>query len=171
MISQKEGIQRWQNGVNNARGHAFENGIEAACKIYQMRGRARIEKAHEPFRVMKKDGSGMFTGRFTALAEPDYKGTLDGGKSFVMEAKYTSTDRMKRGVLTKEQMNALAEHAKLGAISAVCVGIRDKYFTVPWEVWDNMKKYYGRQYVTTDDLGQYRVKYNGAVMFLDFAGK
>ena len=93
---------------------------------------------------------------------------MAGGQSVVFEAKYTTTDRLRREVLTKEQMDALDRHWKMGASAAVCAGIQDQYFFVPWKVWDGMKERFGRKYVTARDLEPYRVKFNGAVMFLDY---
>ena len=42
--------QQWQNRVNNAQGHIFEDGIKAACQVYQGSGRATVDKTPEPFR-------------------------------------------------------------------------------------------------------------------------
>ena len=167
MIDQEAARRIYQNGMNNAQGRAFEECIKAACEEYRRRGRADIEKTPEPFRVTKKHGSGVFTGRFTALAQPDFEGTLDGGRSIVFEAKYTTTDHLKRSVLTNNQMDTLARRDKMGAVAAVCGGIRDKFYFVPWEIWRDMKEHFGRQYVTVEDLEPYRVRFAGAVMFLD----
>lgn len=165
---QQKARQQYQNSVNNAQGHFFESYIKAACRIYQDNERAEIEKTPEPFRVTKKHRDGTFTGRFTALAQPDFIGTLNGGRAICFEAKYTTTDRMKRSVLTDTQMKTLESHSKLGAVTGVCIGIQDKFFFIPLEVWQDMKKIYGRQYLTAEDIEQYRVKFTGAVMFLDY---
>lgn len=167
-IDQRRARQRWQNTVNNAQGHIFEDNIKAACVAYRERGRAKIDKTPEAFRVKTKHPDGTFTGWFTAPAQPDYQGTLDGGRSIVFEAKYTTTDRMKRGVLTGEQMDDLEDHARCGAVAAVCIGIQDKFFFIPWEVWREMKRNFGRQYVTAADVEKFRVRFTGAVMFLDY---
>lgn len=166
--NQQKARRRYQNSVNNAQGHFFEGYIKVACAIYRDDKRAEIEKTPEPFRVMKKHQDGTFTGRFTAHAQPDFQGTLNGGRSICFEAKYTTTDRMKRSVLTDTQMKALEYHRQLGAVAGVCAGIQEKFFFIPWEVWQDMKKIYGRQYVTAEDVEQYRVKFTGAVMFLDY---
>lgn len=160
--------QQWQNKVNNAQGHLFEDGIRVACLSYHDSGRAEIDKTPEPFRVTSKGKDGTFTGRFTALASPDFQGTLRGGRSIVFEAKYTTTDRLKRAVLTGAQMEALENHARSGAAAGVCGGIQDAYFFMPWELWRDMKKHFGRVYVTAADLEPYRVRFTGAVMFLDY---
>lgn len=166
--NQRRARQQYQNAVNNAQGHFFEGYIKSACLIYSERDRAEVDKTPEPFRVLEKSRDGVFKGRFTAHAQPDFQGTVDSGHSIVFEAKYTTTDRMKRDVLTDEQQKVLERHARRGAITAVCVGIDDKFFFVPWEIWRDMKEHYGRKYVTAADIEPYRVKFTGAVMFLDY---
>lgn len=136
MIDNQRAALRYQNKVNNAQGHFFESAIKAACTLYSDRERADVDKTPEPFRVLEKSRDGKFKGRFTARAQPDFQGTLDGGRSIVFEAKYTTTDRLKWDVLTQEQ--------------------RD------------MKEHFGRKYVTAADLEQWRVRFNGAVLFLDY---
>lgn len=160
--------QRYQNTVNNAQGHIFEDAILCGCAWYRQAGIAEIDKTPEPFRVMAKFNDGIFKGRFTARAQPDFQGTITGGRSIVFEAKYTTTDRLNRNVLTVKQMEALEQHRQLGALAYVCAGIRDKHFFIPWVDWEHMKERFGRQYVTAEDLEPFRVKFNGAVMFLDF---
>ena len=168
-IDQRRAALQYQNKVNNAQGHFFEGAIKAACALYSERERADVDKTPEPFRVIEKGRDGIFKGRFTARAQPDFQGTLAGGRSIVFEAKYTTTDRMKRDVLTKEQQDALERHAARGALAAVCAGIGDKFFFVPWQMWRDMKQLYGRKYVTAADLEPLRVRFNGAVLFLDYA--
>lgn len=161
--------RQYQNWVNNAQGHDFEQAIERACAIYAQQGIAWIEKTPEPFRVTEKSKSGgVFQGRFTARAQPDFQGTVKGGRSIVFEAKYTSTDRLRRDVLTDWQMETLERHGRLGAIAFVCAGIRGSFFTVPWTRWKDMKHFWGRQYVTANDLEPCRVRFDGAVRFLEY---
>ena len=167
-FEQQKARQRYQNTVNNAQGHFFENGIKAGCQMYEDSKRAKIEKTPEPFRVMKKHPDGTFTGRFTSLAQPDFQGTLHGGRSICFEAKYTTTDRMKRSALTEKQMETLDFHYSLEAVAAVCIGIKDKFYFIPWQVWRDMKQIYNRQYLLQSDIEQYRVKFTGAVLFLDY---
>ena len=77
-----EAVRRYKNAINNAQGHSFEGYIKAACALYAQQGRAEIDKTPEPFRVTAKDRkNGTFSGRFTARAQPDFQGTLDGGRS------------------------------------------------------------------------------------------
>ncbi len=158
----------YQNTINNAKGQQFEKDIEAACLFYAQKGIAVIHKTPEPFRVSKKNPDGTFSGRFTNQhAQPDFQGTLAGGRSIVFEAKYTTTDKLHQNILTETQSQMLEEHSALGARAGVCTGIKDRFYFVPWEVWQNMKTIFGRKYVTANDLAPYRVKYIGAVLFLD----
>lgn len=162
--------QRYRNIVNNAQGHLFEGMIVAACKLYADQGRAVIDKTPEPFRVMQngKSKDGTFKGRFTSPAQPDFQGTLAGGKSIVFEAKFTTTDRLKQDVLTEVQRATLDRHHTLGAIAAVCAGIGPDSFFIPWPIWRDMKTVYGRKYIRAADAELYRVKYSMAVLFLDY---
>lgn len=163
--------QRYQNTVNNAQGNLFEACVKAGCIAYRNKGIAEIDKTPEPFRVTKKYNNGTFTGRFTAPAQPDFQGTLKGGRSICFEAKFTTTDRLKRGILTDNQMEVLEKHEELGALSGVCAGIKDKYFFIPWGIWRDMKQHFGRQYVTAVDIEIYRVNFTGSIMFLDYIHK
>lgn len=167
-IDQRRAAQQYRNKVNNAQGQFFERAIKAACALYSERGRADVDKTPEPFRVLEKSRDGIFKGRFTARAQPDFQGTLDGGRSIVFEAKYTTGDRMKREVLTKPQQDALEHHSRRGAIAAVCAGIGNDFFFVPWFIWRDMKQCFGRKYVTAADLESFRIRFNGAVLFLDY---
>lgn len=160
--------RKYQNWVNNAQGHDFEKAIERACAIYAQRGIAWIEKTPEPFRVISKAKSGgVFQGRFTSRAQPDFQGTLEGGRSIVFEAKYTTTDRLRLDLLTERQMEVLERHDKLGAHTNVCAGIKDQFFFFPWGLWRDMKENWSRSYITAGDIANYRVRFDGAVRFLE----
>ena len=163
----KRVLDSWRGKKNNAQGHFFESYIKTACAIYKQKGTARVEKMPEPFMVLEKKERGIFKGRFIAHAQPDFMGTLSGGRSICFEAKYTSTDKLAQTVLTAEQWDSLEQHWKAGAKAGVCAGIGDVYAFIPWPVWRSMQEIYGRKYVTAEDLEPYRVKFNGACMFLD----
>ncbi|EGT5422326.1 Holliday junction resolvase RecU [Clostridioides difficile] len=162
--------QKYQNKVNNIQGQYFEGYIKAACMNYRNIGRAEIDKTPEPFRVLTKDNkTGKFTGRFTREhAQPDFQGTLQNGKSICFEAKYTTTDTLKRSILTENQMKLLESHHKLGALTGICAGIQEEFFFIHWIVWRDMKKYFKKQSLTAKDIKIFKIKFNGAVMFLDF---
>lgn len=170
-INEAQLQQKYRNRVNNAQGQCFEREILAGCRMYEQHKIAVIDKTPEPFRVTKKHQNGLFTGRFNTPAQPDFQGTLKGGQSIVFEAKKTSKDRITRNVLTDTQMEVLEKHNRLGALCGVCVGIQDSFFFIPWNVWRDMKEMYGRQYLKPEDIEEYRVRFDGAVHFLQNVGK
>lgn len=163
----KKALDSWKGKRNNAQGHFFEGFIKTACTIYKQKGLAYVEKMPEPFMVLEKRERGIFKGRFIAHAQPDFMGTLSGGRSICFEAKYTSTDKLAQTVLTGEQWDSLEQHWKAGAKAGVCAGIGNVYAFIPWPVWRSMQEIYGHKYMTAEDLEPYRVKFNGACMFLD----
>lgn len=168
-MSKPDPRRSYKAGVSNNLGHVFEDAVKKGCTVYLQRGKAMIDKTPEPFMVKQKKQDGIFVGRFTAHAQPDFQGTLAGGRSIIFETKYTTTERAKRDMLTPTQAAILEMHDSLGALAAVCVGIHGKgYFFVPWPVWRDMKKTFGRVTLTAEDLEPFRVKFNGAVLFLDY---
>lgn len=156
---------------SRAAGAAFEKLIEVSCKVYKSRNLAYIEKTPEPMRpISRADRCGRFTAVYTATAQPDYKGTLAGGRVVVFEAKHTDSDTMKQERVTPAQAEALSMHYALGALCFVLISIKDRYFAVLWTVWNDMKQIYGRKYITAFDVEKYEVKIiadKGSV-YLDF---
>lgn len=164
--------KKYRAAMSNGRGHLHEAMIEGACRAYREQGRAYIIKVPEPFRVITKNrGRGIATIQFTAHAQPDYMGIVknpDGtGSAIAFEAKYTMSDKLMQKAVTPTQARALQKISELGGIAGVCAGINDKYFFIPWVVFGDMKRYYGRQYVTAADVDEYRVKFDGVIWFLD----
>lgn len=152
-------------------GKNFEKIIIDACEYYRSQGIADITKVDEPFKVLKLYGYRQFKGQFTDKANPDFEGTLKGGQSICFEAKYTSQRRMAKSVISEKQEEVLNYKSALGAVVGVCVGIGQRYFFVPWEVWANMKEIYGKKSVSVNDLARYEVKFRHGVMFLDRLSK
>ena len=83
------------------------------------------------------------------------------------QSKRRGKDRINRNVLTDTQMDVLEKHNRLGAFCGVCVNIQDDFFFIPWNVWRDMKEMYGRQYLKAEDIEGYKVRFDGAVHFLD----
>lgn len=156
MKGRRGALGQYHASMSNNRGHDFEEAIRQACLLYASQGRAKVEKTPEPFRVLEKREGGIFVGRFTAHAQPDFQGTLDGGRSIIFEAKYTTTDAMKRDVLTETQMETLERHHRCGALAAV---------------WRDMKEAFGHMSVSAAELEDFRVRFTGAVLFLDYVHK
>lgn len=151
-------------------GETFENMIASACEYYRRLGIAEIEKTPEPFRVTRPAENGKFYGYFEKKAQPDFKGTLKGGRAVVFEAKHTDSDKIEMRRVTDEQAERLTAHQKLGAVAFVVVSFGlSRFFSVPWEVWANIPETFGRKYVKAKDLAPYEVKIKSGV--LDFLKK
>lgn len=162
--------RKYRAAMSNGRGRIHEQLIEGACRAYEIQGRAYIIKVPEPFRVITKNrGRGIATVQFIAHAQPDFVGLTKGGTSIAFEAKHTDTERLLQRVVTPTQAAALQKFQDLGGVSAVCAGIGDECFMIPWDVFSHMKEHYGRAYATAADLEEYRVKFNGVIWFLDYA--
>lgn len=156
---------------SRAAGAAFEKLIEVSCKVYKSRNLAYIEKTPEPMRpISGADRQGKFTAIYTATAQPDYKGTLAGGRAVVFEAKHTDSDTMKQERVTPAQAEALSTHYALGALCFVLISIKDRCFVIPWHEWKYMKQSFGRKYITAADLKEYEVKMKAdkGSVYLDF---
>lgn len=161
-----------QNKKNRSDGAYFENIINQSCEYYKNIGLAFIEKTPEPMHVVRQIQTGGFLAFFEKQAQPDYKGTMKGGLSVVFEAKYTSKNRIEYNRLTETQLKALSLHHKLGAkvFILVYMGLQD-FYRIPFNVWENMKRLYGRLYITKAELEKFRVEsQNLNVRFLSFSG-
>lgn len=148
-------------------GETFENIIESACRYYRDNGIAEIEKTPEPFRVERPAEKGKFFGHYEKRAQPDFKGTLKGGRAVCFEAKHTSADKIEMRRVTDDQAARLESHHKFGALAFVLVSFGlSHYFSVPWEVWATIPEKFGRKFVTPQDLKPYEVRIKCGI--LDF---
>lgn len=162
-------VQRSQRGLQSKRaGEHFENMLTASLNWYKDKGVAFIEKTPEPMRPLRPPNrQGQFLACYTKAGQPDFKGTLTGGRAVVFEAKHTDSDRIEYGRLTQEQIDSLTEHDHLGAAAFIMVSFRlQDFYRVPWEVWRDMKATYSRKYMKQDELEPYRVQYLSGVLKL-----
>ena len=162
-------LERQRRGLRSKRaGEYFETLIVASLNWYRREGLACIEKTPEPMKPLRKPNrQGQFLACYTRSGQPDFKGTLRGGKAVVFEAKHTDTDRISSNRLTREQQRSLSEHYALGALTFVLVSFElQAFYRVPWTLWRDMKTLYGRKYLTRADLEKYRLKQSGGVILL-----
>ena len=139
-------------------GETFEELIERACARYDRAGIAYIEKTPEPTKPIRALKAGQFVTVFTKQAQPDYKGTLAGGRAVVFEAKHTASGRIEQSRVTPEQSAALDKHHALGAACFVLVSFSfDAFYRIPWAVWRAMPETFGKKSVNESDLKTYRV--------------
>ena len=157
--------------ISHDRGRMFEEIIERSCRLYEEEGKALIEKTPEPMRVVRsmKDNS-HFICIFEKKAQPDFKGTLYGGRAIVFEAKYTDAGQINQSAVTDAQAKRLNQHMELGALCFVLVCFSlESFCAIPWAVWRDMKYHYGRKYLKCTEaeiIG--RVPFTGSrIMFLE----
>lgn len=154
------------NKKSNAQGKIFEKLIEMGCQKYAMLGKAFVEKIPEDFQPQKIDKTTKkATGYYKSKAQPDFQGTLDGGRSICFEAKMTMTDKLHQKVITKNQADCLDRHEALGAYVGVCCMIKRTAAFIPWENWKKMKEEFGRKYITESELAKYQVP---TPLYIDF---
>lgn len=162
-------IQRSQQGLQSRRaGEHFENMISASLRWYEDKGLACVEKTPEPMKPLRAPNRrGQFLACYVKAGQPDFKGTLTGGRSVVFEAKHTDTDRIEYSRLTDEQIEKLSTHHALGAAAFVLVsfGLQD-FYRIPWEVWRDMKARYGHKHMKQPECEPYRVQYMAGVLKL-----
>lgn len=162
-------IQRSQRGLRNKRaGEHFENLISASLNWYKGKGIAFIEKTPEPMRPLRPPNrQGQFIACYTKAGQPDFKGTLAGGRAVVFEAKHTGGSKIDYNRLTQEQLNSLAEHDCLGAAAFILVSIDlQDFYRVPWSVWRDMQMLYGHKYMNKVELEPFRVQCIAGVLKL-----
>lgn len=151
-VKQKQGKQ------NRAEGKAFEDRLDAAFAYYADNGYALIDKTPEPFKIIKRLEHLRFIGCFQKKAQPDYKGTVRGGRTVIFEAKFTTTDRITQDRVREQQWSYMEKASKLGARCYVIVGFQSgRAYKVPWAVWREMKEHLGHKYATEEELDYYRV--------------
>lgn len=169
-MPQKDPKRQLQGKLAKEKGKRFEARLDATFVYYKERGYAVIEKTPEPMRPTRSLGNGKFVAYYEKKAQPDYKGTIKGGRTVMFEAKYTSTDRMEQSRVLDSQAAYLDKHAALGARCYVLAGFDSgEVYCIPWAVWSEMKEHFGRKYVTEADLEQYRVRqsWNGVLLILN----
>jgi recombination protein U len=162
-------LRRIRGAQARQAGATFELFIRTSCQYFKTRGLAHIEKTPEPMRPLSApNGRGQFLAYYEKQAQPDFQGTLRGGRSIVFEAKHTDGDRIERSRLSDEQMDALKHHNRLGADAFVLVSMGlQRFYKVPWPIWDHMKQRYGRQYMKAEDLQPFEVPaISGFIRFL-----
>ena len=160
----------YQGKRNRAQGLKFEEIINKACDYYKSLGLAHIEKTPEPMKVIGVVNRrlGQFKAVFEKAAQPDYKGTMAGGRAVVFEAKHTESDRIKQDAVTEDQKNAMDLHEAMGAWCFVVVCLDNKYYRVPWTKWKTMKEDCGHKYMNAADLYPYMLgAWPGNLRFLE----
>ena len=166
MTVKKDPKRQLLGKIAKARGKQFESRIDDSFAYYAQKGFAIIEKTPEPMHPTKNLGNGKFIAYYEKQAQPDYKGTLKGGRAIVFEAKHTDANRIDQLRVTEDQAAALTRHESMGALCFILVSFRfENFYAVPWSVWRDMKGQFGKVSANEDDLLPYMVP--GIMTFLD----
>lgn len=145
--------------TNHELGKNFELQIESICKIYEKNKLAKIEKTPEPMRVLKHIDNGHFEAIFTKVAQPDFKGIINGGRAVVFDAKFTESNKIHYQVLSDFQRETLLTYAELGALAFVLVGFSNgAIYRVDINTWNNMKAIFGRKSIMQEELDKMNLK-------------
>lgn len=96
MTVKKDPKRQLLGKIAKARGKQFESRIDDSFAYYAQKGFAIIEKTPEPMHPTKNLGNGKFIAYYEKQAQPDYKGTIKGGRTVMFEAKFTAADRMEQ---------------------------------------------------------------------------
>jgi len=158
--------RQFQGALSRAQGKMFEDLIDMACRFYEAKGIAVIEKTPEPMKPIKDLGGGKFIAHYEKQAQPDYKGALNNGegRAIVFEAKHTMSDRIDRSRVTTEQEECLDKYEKMGAMCFVIVAFSNKYYRIGWKGWKNMKTLLGRQYIKPEDIEKAQIPVKGGII-------
>lgn len=116
------------------------------------------------------DRAGRFLACYTKQAQPDYKGILKGGRAINFEAKHTDSDRLTFDRVLTAQALRLSRTEALGGVAFVLCSFSGRaFYRVPWAVWKDMKRLFGRKYITQSDIEIYRVPFAapGVLLFLE----
>ncbi len=151
-------------------GALFEQLIDASCRYYHEAGIAKIEKTPEPMKPLSKmDRHGQFKACFTKSAQPDYKGSLKGGRTVIFEAKHTDGETITYNRLTETQIEALEAYHKMGALCFILVSFSFcDFYRIPWEEWREMQLLYGRKHMKRHELERFKIREKGNILyFLD----
>lgn len=158
-IGGKDPRRQLQGRLAKEKGKQFEARLDASFAHYRLSGYAVIEKTPEPMRPTRSLGGGKFEAFYEKKAQPDYKGTVKGGRTVCFEAKFTGSDRMEQSRVLETQRDYMDKLTELGARCYVLAGFGSgEVYRIPWPVWAAMKETFGRKYVTEADLTEYRVK-------------
>lgn len=166
-MSEKDPRRQAIGKLAKAKGARFEARLDDSFDYYKRTGYAVIDKTPEPMRVIKSLGDGRFVACYQKKAQPDYKGTIKGGRAVIFEAKFTSADRMEQSRVLDTQADYMDQQTALGARCYVVAGFSTGgVYRLPWDVWRNMKQHFGRKYITEADIQQYRVQENWNAILL-----
>lgn len=148
---------RIKGARNKSSGELFERACDSLFGQLRARDFAHIQKTPEPLRVCgRTQKPGLFVAAFTKQAQPDYQGTIKGGHSVVIEAKFTECERIEQARITDMQAAELNRHEAMGAVVAVLVCFNfETYGLIPWNEWKRLPELVKRKSLKAADLAEH----------------
>lgn len=140
-------------------GKIFEGILDKYFSYYAAKGYCNIEKTPEPYRFIKPYSSYLFVGCFLKSAQPDYKGTLKGGRSIVLEAKSVSNGRINLSALTENEYKQLKLHKELGACTGVIVydSVESNIYLLPFIMFEEMENLFKLKHIKLNLLQKFEI--------------
>lgn len=152
-------------------GEYFERLIEITCSWYSRMGIAEIKKTPEPMKPIAalNRQRGHYKAIYTKKAQPDFAGTLKGGRSIMFEAKNTDKTNLPFERISEEQEKDLNYHENLGAYCFVLISFSSRnFYAVPWRNWKGLKENSGKKSVNKADIHEFEIPFeNGILKFLE----
>lgn len=151
MTNREIGRKAKQNGKR------FETLLDKYFSFFAEMGYCNIEKTPEPFKFIKPYSNNLFVGCFVKSAQPDYKGTLQGGRAIVLEAKSVENGKIQKSALTDNELKELLRHQKLGACSGVLVYDNEKanIHLLPVVMFEKMEEIFGKKHIKLSQVKRY----------------
>lgn len=149
-------------------GSIFEHMIDRACRYYESREIAYIQKTPEPIRITgRTKRNGVFQAVFDKKAQLDFTGTLGNGLSIVFEAKYTNNTNITFDRIELHQERELDRHTELGATTFILISFSAKrFYKVSWMEWLGLKETIGKKSVNEKDLAEYQIQEDEGIIRL-----
>lgn len=156
-------MSRRRAGYKSKRnGERFERLIELSCNMYKRENKAFIQKTPENTRFLRPLEGGKFVAVHDKKSQPDFQGTLKGGRSVVFEAKHTNSTNIRFDRLQMHQKRELVKHWQLGAEAFLLISFEinspdKRVYKVPIKDWLLLENKLDKKSVNEDDLKNYRV--------------
>ena len=143
------------NSINRRAGSSSESILESMFEYQFKLGNMYIQKNNEPMKCIKNIGHGKFIAIYTGKSQPDFKGTIKGGRCIVIETKHTSTDRISMSCIDSSKNDEkmyLYNYESMGALCFIAIIFDNANpCMIPFHHFVSMKEIYGRKYMTRDE--------------------
>lgn len=155
----------------NRNGKYFEKLIEISCLWYLKMRIADIKKTPEPMRpvAVLDRKRGHYKAIYTKAAQPDFTGTIKGGRAILFEAKHTERTNLPFDRISKEQEKDLNMKNELGALCLVLISFKAKnFYAVPWDFFCMKKINSSKKSLNEIDIAEWKIKFeDGRLKFLE----